>query len=311
VVFVVDGARTMTEFYPQIAEAMTRLPDGLEFSLLFARDGVEEFSGPWRQANAAFCRGVAQRLRQAQGVGGQDNMPALLRAWDLAADQVSSAIVWIHGPQPLLLEDAEALRQRFQWRTSATGSNAPTLHVLQTQPGPNRILEKLNGIDAIRLVPRSDSLAADLRHLLARVCGDAKTFEIARERIQPDPLFLASRGKEASKHVARLWAFGEIQRLCAAREVEPAVRLAGLHQLVTPVSGAVVLESREQFQQAGLKPVEAQTVPTVPEPSSMLLMGFGFAAVWIALRKRVRTNAGRVSRALIRQPPGSCPVDFR
>jgi hypothetical protein len=225
-------------------------------------------------------------------------MPALVRAWDLAADQAPSAIVWIHGPQPLLLEDAEALRQRFQWRAMGTGTNTPALYVLQTQPGPNRILEKLNGIGAIRMVPRSDSLRADLERLFARWRGDATAFEIARERLQPDPKFLANRGKEGSKHVARLWAFGEVLRLNAARETEAAVRLAGWHQLVTPVSGAVVLETREQFQQAGLQPVEAQTVPTVPEPSAVILIGMGLAVAWLALPLlRQPRNRGRDAAA--------------
>jgi hypothetical protein len=101
----------------------------------------------------------------------------------------------------------------------------------------------------------------------------------------------ASSVKEASKHVARLWAFDEVLRLIAQRQTEAAVRLAALYQLVTPVSGAVVLETQQQFQQAGLKPVDAQAVPTVPEPGPMLLLALA-AGVAFAVRKR-RNRRGR------------------
>jgi hypothetical protein len=289
VVFVLDGAKAMTEFYPQIAKTIVGLPDEIEFSLLLARDGVVEFSGAWR-ADAAFRRSVAQRLEHAEGAGGQDNMPALLRAWDVAADHPSGVIVWIHGPQPLLLDDVEALRQRFEWRSFGGGSNAPSLYVLQTMPGPNRILEKLNGISALRLVPRFESLEADLGRLIGAWRGGVSAFEVTRERVRPDAMFHATRGQEGSKHLARLWAFDEVLRLMATRQTETAIRLAGQYQLVTPVSGAVVLETQQQFQQAGLKPVDAQTVPTVPEPGTLLLMVVGTAVAWTWRKKIVRTR---------------------
>ena len=53
---------------------------------------------------------------------------------------------------------------------------------------------------------------------------------------------------------------------------EEAVLLAARYQLVTPVSGAVVLETREQYEEAGLRPVEPGSVPTIPEPEIVLLL---------------------------------------
>lgn len=48
--------------------------------------------------------------------------------------------------------------------------------------------------------------------------------------------------------------------------------LAQRYQLVTPVSGAVVLETRQQYTDAGLEPVPAGSVPTVPEPETWMLI---------------------------------------
>jgi len=64
------------------------------------------------------------------------------------------------------------------------------------------------------------------------------------------------------------------------------VDLAARWQLVTPVTGAVVLETRQQFTEAGLTPVDPLTTPQiVPEPSTgaLLMVGIG---LWLWLGRR-------------------------
>ena len=60
----------------------------------------------------------------------------------------------------VLLGGAELLAQRFLWRGDQT-----RLHDLQTAPGPNRIAEKLDGLNAYQVFPRLGTLADDLRRL--------------------------------------------------------------------------------------------------------------------------------------------------
>jgi hypothetical protein len=63
--------------------------------------------------------------------------------------------------------------------------------------------------------------------------------------------------------------------------------LAVHYQLVTPVSGAVVLETAEQYRAAGLQPVDAGTVPTIPEPEMVILVAIaGLFLAWLLYRKR-------------------------
>ena len=76
--------------------------------------------------------------------------------------------------------------------------------------------------------------------------------------------------------------------MLARRHTTGALELAALYQLVTPVSGAVVLETKEQFQQAGLTPVDAATVPSVPEPATWALLLLAFACFWFYRRKTRR-----------------------
>ena len=64
---------------------------------------------------------------------------------------------------------------------------------------------------------------------------------------------------------------------------EELAKLAGRYQLVTPVSGAVVLESEKQFEQFGLDQVDESTAPSipgVPEPSTVMLVLISMMSVW-------------------------------
>jgi len=63
---------------------------------------------------------------------------------------------------------------------------------------------------------------------------------------------------------------------------------------VTPVSGAVVLESKQQYDESRLTPVSQATVPTVPEPHEWALALIACAALmWLVVGNRRRLSAAR------------------
>jgi len=257
IVFVVDGSVGMAPHWQEITEALGKMPGSVKRTILIAADQVETVNDP-----AALAR--------MNPVGGQDNLPALLRAWNLAAQTTNSVIVWVHGPQPMKLQSAEALLQAVE-RTAVP----PKLYEIQTAPGPDRIIENLDGIRALRPVLRTGSLSEDLARLIASLQGMTKTWNLRREVVDSHNAAEADGAIEGSSHLARLWANDAIGRMKSKREIEQATKLAGLFQLVTPVSGAVVLETQQQYDQTGLKAVEAQTVPSIPEPSigALVLLG--------------------------------------
>jgi hypothetical protein len=264
VVVVVDGTRGMDQFYRSIGAALTRLPANIDFALLFARDGCEDLI-PLQKGTADLYSRVA--LWKFSSPGGHDNAPALLRAWELAAAAQAGVIVWIHGPQPVTLDSVEDLRQRFE-----RSANPPRLYDVETQIGPDRILEKLDGLTSVRPVLRLGDLGDDLGSLFGTWNGSSVAFALTRQCAAAEPAPVSPPGKEASLHLARLWAAGEVTRLCAARQLQAATELAARHQLVTPISGAVVLETQAQYERAGLQPVPPASVPAVPEPSCVTLV---------------------------------------
>lgn len=223
--------------------------------------------------------------------GGHDNLPALMRAWDWAAEKESSVILWIHGPQPIVLSGVEPLVQRYQ---RGNASRVPVIHDLAVRSGPNRLIEKLDGLEAARLLIRTGSLEDDVKRMLTEWSGRGTERVWVRERVAGKPGEAELQGKKGSAHVVRLHVLEEVRQKIRAHALPEATRLAAMYQLVTPVSGAVVLETVQQYQQTGLTPVDPSTVPLVPEPETVVLLVVGVAALWV--RGRFMRRRGGAER---------------
>lgn len=212
------------------------------------------------------------RLADARCVGGQDNLPALIAAWDEAERQGDTDVLWVHGPMPMLLSDVEPLRQRLERRP-----DRPRILALQVRRGPDEIGDALDGLPAFVRLPRVGSLAEDLS---AATGGGGPWLPTRGDGG-------GASGAETSRHLGRLWARDEILMALGRLPVVPRdrlVELAAAWQLVTPLSGAVVLETKEQYDEAGLKAVDAATVPTIPEPGILAMIAV--AAALLARRRR-------------------------
>jgi len=61
---------------------------------------------------------------------------------------------------------------------------------------------------------------------------------------------------------------------------------------VTPVSGAVVLETAAQYRAAGLEPVNPGTVPTIPEPEMVVLVAIVAIILGIIFYRKYRHQRG-------------------
>jgi hypothetical protein len=60
------------------------------------------------------------------------------------------------------------------------------------------------------------------------------------------------------------------------------------------VTGALVLENQEQYQAAGLQPVDPMSVPAIPEPGTISLIALGLVLFgWCRRGRRHRQNHGR------------------
>lgn len=282
IVLVIDGSAGMKQWAASLAEAVKQFPPGIELAVVMADDSVIAPSAPSR-ADTRLTSGVANRLRQFHFSGGCDNLPALEQGWDLAAAADHGAVIWIHEPQPILLSSSGSLRQRME----RSGNLVPVFD-LQLRPGPNRIAEQLDGLSSFKAVVQTGDEAGDgLKKEFDILEGKIHQFEFIRDCVTN----ATADGPRVSRHIERLWAKTEAARLGSARHADEASKLAAGHQLVTPFSGAVVLETKEQYEQSNLTPAAAETVPIVPEPSTWALLAAGIALILWRIARRHSAKA--------------------
>jgi hypothetical protein len=243
----------------EVRDALAAAPQGPRYEVLVAGDEVISLGED------------PHRLADVAAEGGVDSVPALLQAREIATRSNSEAVVlWIHGPQPLLFERTDGLQAWWRRRPGR-----PMLYTLEAAPGMNRVMESLDGLPEVKQLPRRGPLQEDIARALAAWSRSGSERVAVRERVEAPESIPAEWGKKTSGHLARLWASNEVQRLIQSRESEDraqAVVLASAYQIVTPISGAVVLEMQAQYDQAGLKPADPSKVPTIPEPEVWLLI---------------------------------------
>jgi hypothetical protein len=269
VVIVIDGSNSLKDFSSSIIHAIQSIPKQITPLLIIASDEATDDQSPVRSIDLAGSPNLDDVLDKSKFVGGQDNVPALLKAWEEASSREHGVILWVHGPQPILMKSVEELRQRWERRTGG-----PKIVELPVVYGPNRILEQLDGVPYVESMPRLADVKSDLAFLFSNYSSAHRNLDFKREKVG-SKIFSASAAKETSSHLARLWAYDEVMRLVSLKGKMPpngAILVAANYHIVTPVSGAVVLENRQQYAAAGLDPANPSTVPTIPEPRVWLLV---------------------------------------
>jgi hypothetical protein len=259
-IVIVDGSESMRPMQNEIGAALAAIPPQMEKRVIVATHA-----------------GVANWLPAMPWRGGVDPLPALQEALRAANDTRRTTILWIAGEQPLKLSGAETIRQVLEREAGRV-----TLLVLPGG-GENVPLRDLDGVAGVETVPRLGSVAEDLGRLFER-WRDGQFERVAARQVQhrsaiPDG---AQRG---SSHVVRLWAADEVARIVSIKRRD-AVALAVGHKIVTPVSGAVVLETAAQYTENSLQQPSGSTPAITPEPGTWALFAIGCAALGVLSRRR-------------------------
>ncbi len=276
---VLDGSQRMGPHARDIAKALDTIPEGSRAGLIIAGDQLTRLPvTAWSPDHSAA---VKTAIAGASFAGGQDNTEAIAEAVKDLEREPGAVLLWLHGPQPLQFRATSALLEQVTSRISTF----PNLHLYAVEPGPNELLPDAPWAWGAKLVPARGDVSADLAGHLAALYSVGETVSVAR-RLDATVQDSAT----GSDHIARLWARDEILSLMSAHGEASrgdAVRIATDQRLVTPVSGAVVLETQKQFADNGLTPVTKGSVPTVPEPHewAMILIA-SFALMRMAWRQR-------------------------
>lgn len=268
VLLVVDGSASMAKAKPWIVESLKNDFPADAFRILVADDKAT----PVKPAE----------LEDHDFSGGRDNEPALREAVRMAKSGEVDEIVWLHGPQAAGLSQPEALLQLIE-----RGTRQPVIHTVMAESGPNRLAEALQRSGALRRGAALFEPRKDFSAFIKLLMMDHERMDWHWKRSPQPPTEL---GTPVWDHLARHWAIEAVESKQSLLPEIDKPATAAKYQLVTSVSGAVVLETMEQYKQHGLEPVSAADtpqIPGVPEPSSVLLVMISAAAM---LTRRRRQN---------------------
>jgi hypothetical protein len=272
-VIVLDCSAAMQNHVAAASSAVASLPD-IPVALIKADDN-NNFD--YKFESKAL---VGNEVQSVTCQGGQDNFAALRKAIDVARMSLgSTAIVWIHGPQPSSVAAPNELSSALQ---SLSGKGI--LYDFEAVPGANVITEHMDGSVPYRHFACVGAVNKPLMDLFGKWNTSAPEV-VLRRYVAPVQL---ARGSRVSTHLADLWARDEVAReLSKIDQTDKALKTAVNYRVVTPISGAVVLQTDQDYVNAGLDPNQAtDQVPTVPEPEFWLLLIVVAAVGMFELRRR-------------------------
>jgi Vault protein inter-alpha-trypsin domain len=280
-IFVVDTSAAMKIEQEKLVAAINNLPAETDVSLVMTNGNALNREVSYPNSFNGKPAEIAEKIKSATFDGGTDNLPALTKAWDLASEKPNSIVLWIHSPQPFKFSTSNELAQRLTRRPNET-----TIYSVSTASGFDEVEKELDSLSYLQNVPRFGDVQSDLERLISRLNQSKKSFGYDRVNVAKADV---TASKETSKHLVRLWANDEVNRILATEKDEKkAVELAVKNQIVTPVSGAVVLETKEQYDQFGLKQVDKGSVPTIPEPETYLLIAVMLGVLlWLFVTRKL------------------------
>lgn len=265
VVVVIDGSLSMAAAREQVLKALAAQEPG-RLQLILADDSSRKVT--------------LKELQEHRFTGGRDNEPALREGIRMARE-TGAPVVWLHGPQAVKVSKGESLLQLLE-----RGTKLPVIHDVEAISGPNRLAEAIYRTGCVHRGPLLTASGDDLARFLGDIMKERTetVWNWKRQAAADD-----TSGKKVWDQLARLWASRAAEDPAMILSDTVRTELAARYQLVTPVSGAVVLETQAQYAEHDLTPADGNAIPqipSVPEPSTGMLV---ILTTTVALLRRKRT----------------------
>ncbi len=277
VCIVVDGSASMRDVNIPWDSILSAVPGDVKVDAVFAGGVVRTFS-----EDAATSNALGEWLTSREYLGGCDQVPALVHACDIAGS--GGTVIWVHGPLPVELSSIEPLRQ---WERRRGGAGVKILSI-EAVSGPNRVLEQCSDLAMIERVPVIGSLAETITQVLESRASEmvSATYSMGVPNVPVQTV-----AEPAASHLVRLAINDAVNRAVRGHQFNEIDTLRPISieaRLVTPLSGAVVLETMEQYARHGLDPTKnEEAIPGVPEPHEWaLIVVVCFVLSWVAYQRR-------------------------
>lgn len=229
-VVVVDGSQAVKENIDEIKKGLQSLPSNVPASLIIASQEEPKLM------DAVSMTDGLKNLTSVRYVGGQDNLQAVVKAAEIAGETVGGAVLWIHGPQPVLNKEIYIM---------APYTATPSFYELSLGSGDTDTYEFFKNhseIGPFNQVPRNTGTADDLSHFFARWKPGSSDYIVTYQETTEKPNCKILKDRQSLELLA-LHANEQCANLIANRKVGLAAKLAVSYGLVTPVSCALISES--------------------------------------------------------------------
>ena len=229
-VIVVDGSATVKDNRDDLVAALSQIPRNVPTRILLAsNDDGAPMAMP-------LTEGLA-KLKSTEFIGGHDNLKSVVAASELAGEIDHGALLWIHGPQPVLNQEIYIMEPYV---------GTPSFYELPLGTGDTDTYDFFKNhteIGPFSQIPRSSrSVKNDLLTFFSKWKSDINGYEISFTSSTSTQGTRMASEEEASELLA-LHANQEVKELVAERHIRKAARTAVAYGLVTPVSCALVAES--------------------------------------------------------------------
>jgi len=279
---IVDGSASMATAFPEVLGALKTLPSGVPTKLVFVSDNANQTGFGFSDPGSPAVQSSLQNMERVGCVGGQDDTPQLMSALREAVFDRETAILWIHGSQPVGSTHREIAQAWLK-----ADRNHPLLYDLQAAPGPVEILNGIASAPGLEKVQRSGSVEGDLQKLFAQWAERSPRLQFRRvctrlTRIEP-PQNVGAYNEEVMDLAANQLILAENARTSYSVSYDASTLATNLH-IVTPISSAILtlyIPQEESGAQALLSSAGqtfggvAQTIGGVAQGIGAIAQGIG------------------------------------
>lgn len=258
-ILAIDTSYESIKNFENLSNSIKNIPNNINLYALLASDNVIKISGGKEK--------IAESLKSYNLKGGFDNTPMLVEAYDYynklpKSERDFTKILWIHSAQP----DFFTL-DSFNFEQKRRKFDKPVIYEIQIGEGLDSILYDASSYIDFKTLDE-DSLDKNISKLIYPY------FELKLENIKGNNY----KNLEQDIHISKLWAYKSVENLLKENKYKEALNIAMNYKIITPISGAVVLESKKQYEENGLGEAHNKqsssnnNVPIIPEPHEWILI---------------------------------------
>lgn len=236
---VLDGSSSLKSNLEEVKQTLSALPKNVQASLIVARESRSLEPVPLNEG--------LSKLTAADFKGGEDNLPAMIKAAEEAGQLKGSALLWIHGPQPSLNQEMYIM-EPF--------TSKPSFFELALDKGTtsaNEFFKNHQEIGPFESIERNGNVKEDLGRFIQKWKPGSYNYAVTYKSDDSLPLLVKPIQNEERIGMLKVYGKASIDTLLAAGQRNEAAEKGALYRLVTPVTGAVVLERQSDYQYFGMQ----------------------------------------------------------